>query len=104
MEPHATEAVEPVPLALGPPKPRCSLPAAVRARRICFYPCIVTLTGAIAGMTPMTRDDALALYRPIRAGIQRVLRVASTVCSRADMTRAAKQLGLWAESQIAVGD
>ena len=55
-------------------------------------------------MTPMTRDEALALYRPIRAGIQRVLRVATTVCSRADMTRAAKQLGLWAESQIAVRD
>ena len=52
----------------------------------------------------MDRDDVLTLYRPIRASIQRVLRTAVPVCSRADMTRAAKQLGLWSAGQIMVDD
>src|SRR3712207_9026190 len=52
----------------------------------------------------MSRDEVLTLYRPIRVSIQRVLRVAVPVCSRADLTRAAKQLGLWAEGQVLVDD
>ena len=52
----------------------------------------------------MNREDVLALYRPIRASIQCVLRMAVPVCSRADWTRAAKQLGLWAEGQVLVDD
>ncbi len=45
----------------------------------------------------MTRDEALALYRPIRAAIRQVLRDAVGACSRADFTRAAKQLGCWSD-------
>jgi len=48
----------------------------------------------------MTRDEALMLYRPIRAAIRRVLSAAVPVCNQADLTRAAKQLGLWAEGKI----
>ena len=55
-------------------------------------------------MPAMNREDVLALYRPIRASIQCVLRMAVPVCSRADWTRAAKQLGLWAEGQVLVDD
>jgi hypothetical protein len=51
----------------------------------------------------MTRDEALALYRPIRAGMQRVLKAAEKACSRADFTRSAKQLDIWSEGMI-VGD
>lgn len=50
----------------------------------------------------MTRDEALALYRPMRASIRRVLGDAVRACSRADMMRAAKQLGCWADGSIAV--
>jgi hypothetical protein len=42
----------------------------------------------------MTREEALALYRPIRAAIKRILNAAVPVCNQADLTRAAKQLGL----------
>jgi hypothetical protein len=49
---------------------------------------------------PLTRDEVLAAYRQIRAAIQRVLREAARTCSRADLTRAAKQLGLWEEGRI----
>src|SRR5918911_3760940 len=53
----------------------------------------------------MTRDDALALYDPIRQAIQRVLKAAPEACSRADMIRAAKQLGLWGgENRIVAED
>jgi hypothetical protein len=48
----------------------------------------------------MTRDEALMLYRPIRAAIRRILSAAVPVCNQADLTRAAKQLGLWAEGKI----
>lgn len=38
----------------------------------------------------MTRSEVLTQYRPIRAGIQRVLRLAANACKRADLTRAVK--------------
>ena len=50
----------------------------------------------------MTRDEALASYRPLRVSIRRVLGDAVRVCSRADIMRAAKQLGCWADGGIAV--
>ncbi|MGD0105065.1 MAG: hypothetical protein ABSC06_13635 [Rhodopila sp.] len=40
----------------------------------------------------MTRAEVLALYRPIRAGVRRVLRIAATACNRADLTRAVKHI------------
>lgn len=42
----------------------------------------------------MTRSAVLTQYRPIRAGIQRVLRLAANTCKRADLTRAVKQVAL----------
>ncbi len=48
----------------------------------------------------MIREEALALYRPIRTAIKRILRLAVPVCNHADLTRAAKQLGLWANGKI----
>jgi hypothetical protein len=48
----------------------------------------------------MTRDEALALYRPIRATIRRIVSLAVPVCDGADFMRAAKQLGLWADGTI----
>jgi hypothetical protein len=50
----------------------------------------------------MTRNEALALYRPIRASIRRILSLAVPVCDRADLMRAAKQLGLARGSLIGV--
>ncbi len=47
----------------------------------------------------MTRAEVLAQYRPIRAGIQRVLRQAGDACSRADLHRAIKQVAPWAEGE-----
>jgi hypothetical protein len=52
------------------------------------------------GGRPLMREEALAAYRPIRAAIRRVLREAVRTCSRTDLTRAAKQLGLWEEGQV----
>jgi hypothetical protein len=52
----------------------------------------------------MARDEVLALYRPIRASIRRILSLAVPVCNRADFTRAAKQLGLWANGKILLPD
>ncbi len=40
----------------------------------------------------MTRAEALARYRPIRAGIRRVLREAADACGRTDLNRAVKQV------------
>jgi hypothetical protein len=48
----------------------------------------------------MTRDELLTCYRPIRASIRRILSAAVPVCNQTDLTRAAKQLGLWAEGTI----
>ncbi len=48
----------------------------------------------------MTRDEALALYRPIRVSIRHVLGIAVRACGRADQMRAAKQLGIWSEEGI----
>jgi hypothetical protein len=59
-----------------------------------------TCSGAINGV--MTPDEALTLYRPIRTGIQRVLKTAVRVCSDADVKRAAKQLGGWSRERIEV--
>ena len=44
----------------------------------------------------MTRAAVLARYRPIRAGIRRVLWEATQVCGRADLNRAVKQVAPWA--------
>jgi hypothetical protein len=44
----------------------------------------------------MNRTEVLAQYRPIRAGIRRVLREASQACRPVDMTRAVKQVAPWA--------
>jgi hypothetical protein len=52
----------------------------------------------------MTRDEALALYRPIRATIRRIVSLAVPVCDGADFMRAAKQLGLWADGTIVCPD
>jgi hypothetical protein len=52
----------------------------------------------------MTRDEALSVYQPARAGIQRVLKAAIDVCSQADLKRAAKHLGIWWEDRIVVDD
>ena len=50
----------------------------------------------------MTRDQALIIYRPVRAGIQRILRAAVKTCSDADVMRAAKHLGVWSDGRIEV--
>ena len=46
----------------------------------------------------MTHAEVLAQYRPIRAGIRRVLREAAKACGRADLNRAVKQVAPWAEA------
>jgi hypothetical protein len=48
----------------------------------------------------MTRDEALAAYRPIRVSVRRILSAAVPVCNQSDLMRAAKQLGLWADGKI----
>jgi hypothetical protein len=48
----------------------------------------------------MTRDQALELYRPLRASVRRVLRAAIRACNQSDFMRAAKLLGLWAGGKI----
>jgi hypothetical protein len=48
----------------------------------------------------MTRAEVLAQYRPIRAGIRRVLREATKTCGRADLNRAIKQVAPWAEAEV----
>jgi hypothetical protein len=50
----------------------------------------------------MTRDEALALYHPIRASVRRILSAAVPVCNQSDLMRAAKQLGLWADRRISL--
>ena len=52
----------------------------------------------------MTRTETLALYRPIRATIRRIISLAVPACDRADFMRAAKQLGLWADGAIVYPD
>jgi len=44
----------------------------------------------------MTRAEVLAQYRPLRAGIRRVLREATKACGRTDLNRAIKQVAPWA--------
>lgn len=46
----------------------------------------------------------LATYQPIRAAIRHVLGEAVQSCGRPDLTRAAKQLGLWDDGQIVADD
>jgi hypothetical protein len=48
----------------------------------------------------MTRSEALALYRPVRAGIRRVLDEAGKACGRADLSRAVRQVAPWAEMEV----
>jgi len=50
----------------------------------------------------MTREEALARYRPIRASVQRILRAAISVCTQSDFMRAAKQPALWRDGRIAL--
>lgn len=53
----------------------------------------------------MTRAEVLARYRPIRAGIRRVLREAAGACGRTDLNRAVRQVAPWAEEEdLADGD
>jgi hypothetical protein len=47
----------------------------------------------------MTRAEVLAQYRPIRAGIRRVLREAMNACGQPDLNRAVKQIAPWAEAE-----
>jgi hypothetical protein len=47
----------------------------------------------------MTRSEACARYRPIRAGIRRVLREAMGACGRTDLNRAVKQVAPWAAEE-----
>src|SRR3954447_26792058 len=47
----------------------------------------------------MTRDEVLAQYRPIRAGIQRVLKLAPTALRPADLQRALRQIAPWADTE-----
>ncbi|EIM24329.1 MULTISPECIES: hypothetical protein [Microvirga] len=47
----------------------------------------------------MTRTEILAPYRPIRAGIRRVLSEATKACGRADLNRAIRQVAPWAEAE-----
>jgi hypothetical protein len=47
-----------------------------------------------------SREEVLAHYRPIRAGIRRVLSAAMRTPARADLMRAAKQLGLWVDGGV----
>jgi len=50
----------------------------------------------------MTREEALALYRPIRAAMRRILSAGFPVCNQSDLIRAAKQLGLWVDGKISL--
>jgi hypothetical protein len=52
----------------------------------------------------MTRTETLALYRPVRASLRRIVSLAMSVCDRADMMRAAKQLGIWVNGTIVFPD
>jgi hypothetical protein len=51
----------------------------------------------------MTRAEVLALYRPIRAGMRRVLHLATTACTPADVTRAIKHIAPGAEQALTEG-
>lgn len=50
----------------------------------------------------MTRDEALTLYRPIRAAIRNILSDAVGACNKADFMRAEKQLGCWSDDGIVI--
>jgi hypothetical protein len=50
----------------------------------------------------MTREEALALYHPIRASVRRILSAAIPACNKSDLMRAAKQLGLWVDWKISL--
>lgn len=48
----------------------------------------------------MTRAKVLAQYKPIRAGIQRVLREAGAACNPTELKRAVRQVAPWAEPRF----
>src|SRR5271165_2864298 len=50
----------------------------------------------------MTREEALALYHPVRTSVRRILSAAISVCNQSDFMRAAKQLGLRVEGKISL--
>ncbi len=52
----------------------------------------------------MTREEALAMYHPVRASVRRILSAAFRVCNQADLMRAAKQLGLWEDGKIVLSE
>jgi hypothetical protein len=64
----------------------------------------LALSSYVDQQQSMTRDEALNLYRPVRAGIQRVLKVAPSACNQSDWMRAAKHLGVWSGDGISVDD
>jgi hypothetical protein len=50
----------------------------------------------------MTRDQTLALYRPVRVSVRRILTVAIRACNQSDFKRAAKLLELWSDGKISL--
>ena len=48
----------------------------------------------------MTREAVLALYQPMRLATRRITSFAGKVCSKADLTRAAKQIGIWTVMEL----
>ena len=52
----------------------------------------------------MTDDEAVAIYQPIRAAIVPITTMAMKDVYRLDLQRAAKQIGLWSNGRIVVGD
>ena len=50
----------------------------------------------------MTREEALAVYHPIRASVRRILSAAISGCNQSDFMRAAKQLGLRDDGKISL--
>jgi hypothetical protein len=48
----------------------------------------------------VTRNDALAIYHPIRARVRRILKEALSLCNQSDLKRAAKAVGLWRNDKI----
>ena len=51
----------------------------------------------------MTRDEVLDRYRPLRAGIERILSEAPRACRKAEMKRALSEIAPWAEQSQLVG-
>ena len=48
----------------------------------------------------MTRNETLAIYRPIRDSVRRILKEAVGICNQSDLKRAAKAIGLWRNDKV----